>query len=102
MWMVFVVALMLGTIRCFRKLGTVFAPGVRRDLFDERLIGMTEEEVLAVHGPPLKSYRGSNGDEYWYYSKHVSSPSSFYWRLELSINEKTRRVDWYFHHFYGD
>ena len=41
MWLVLIVAPMMGTVRCYYNFGTEFAPGLQRHLFDERLIGMT-------------------------------------------------------------
>ena len=102
MGMVLAIALTMSAARCVRNLGTVFAPGVQRDLFDERLISMTKDEVLAVHGPPLFADRGDREEELWIYSKQVRPTTMYYWRLELIIDGKTRRVNWYFHKFYVD
>lgn len=102
MWMVFAIALMMSGVRCARNYGTVFAPGVQRDKFDQRLIGMTKEEVLAVHGPPLMTRPGYQGVERWIYSKQAGIAPMYYWRLDLMIDGKTERVTSYFHQFYLD
>jgi hypothetical protein len=35
---------------------TAYAPGLRLDRFDDRLIGMSRAEVSALHGAPLRIY----------------------------------------------
>jgi hypothetical protein len=35
---------------------TTYAPGLRLGRFDDRLIGMSREEVAALHGAPLRIY----------------------------------------------
>jgi hypothetical protein len=35
---------------------TTYAPGLRLDRFDDRLVGMSRAEVAAIHGAPLRIY----------------------------------------------
>lgn len=35
---------------------TTYAPGLRLDRFDDRLVGMSRDEVSAIHGAPLRIY----------------------------------------------
>lgn len=35
---------------------TTYAPGLRLDRFDDRLVGMSRAEVPAIHGAPLRIY----------------------------------------------
>jgi hypothetical protein len=35
---------------------TTYAPGLRPDRFDDRLVGMSQAEVSALHGAPLRIY----------------------------------------------
>jgi len=65
--------------------GTVFSPQFSESGFNRLRVGMSEEDVEAIMGPPLKkvnwsgaTYPVAGGDENWMYSEPCDSGS--YWR----------------------